>query len=531
MLKTVRGFRGAVTSPHHAASHAGLNVLREGGNALEAAIATAAAIAVVYPHMNGLGGDNFWLIKPAGRLPIGIDACGAAAKGVNAAMYREAGHTAIPSRGGQAALTVAGAVAGWQEAYALAKEWGGRLPLPRLLEEAIHYARDGFAVTDSQYSNTINKRDELRAIPGFSNAFLADDGVGAPIPGSLFRNPALATTIECLAHHGLEDFYRGDLAHHIADELSQVGSPLGLADLDAMAARRVTPLQLNVNGHALYNLPPPTQGLASLMILGLFSRLEVASAEGFEFVHALVEATKCAFRVRDREIGDPAYMTCDPKTFLESSLLDQMAGSIDRGQAASWPDGGGDGDTVWFGAVDSDGNAVSCIQSLYWEFGSGVVLSGTGLTWQNRGISFSLDSAHHNQLIPGRKPFHTIQPALACLDDGRVMVYGTMGGDGQPQTQAALFCRYALYGYPLQAAVTAPRWLLGRTWGESSTHLKIESRFPAEVIASLHRAGHDVQRVAAFDEMMGHAGALCHHPNGLIEGASDPRSDGQVATF
>ena len=240
MLKTVRGFRGAVTSPHHAASHAGLNVLREGGNALEAAIATAAAIAVVYPHMNGLGGDNFWLIKPAGHLPIGIDACGAAAKGVNAAIYRAAGHTVIPSRGGQAALTVAGAVAGWQEAYVLAKEWGGRLPLPRLLEEAIHYARDGFAVTDSQYSNTIKKCDELRSVPGFSKTFLADDGVGAPMPGTLFQNPALATTIERLADNGLEAFYRGDLAHQIADELSQAGSPLGFADLDAVSYTHLT---------------------------------------------------------------------------------------------------------------------------------------------------------------------------------------------------------------------------------------------------------------------------------------------------
>ncbi|GIT24492.1 MAG: hypothetical protein CM1200mP41_05360 [Gammaproteobacteria bacterium] len=195
-------------------------------------------------------------------------------------LFRAAGHTAIPSRGGQAALTVAGAVAGWQEAYALAKEWGGRLPLQRLLEEAIHYARDGFAVTDSQYANTIKKCDELRSVPGFSNAFLADDGVGAPMPGTLFQNPALATTIERLADSGLEAFYRGDLAHQIADELSQAGSPLRFADLDAMVARRVTPLQLNVNGHALYNLPPPTQGLASLMILGLFSRLEVAFSGG-----------------------------------------------------------------------------------------------------------------------------------------------------------------------------------------------------------------------------------------------------------
>ncbi|MGI9507245.1 MAG: gamma-glutamyltransferase, partial [Geminicoccaceae bacterium] len=169
------------------------------------------------------------------------------------------------------------------------------------------------------------------------------------------------------------------------------------------------------------------------------------------------------------------------------------------------------------------------IQSLYWEFGSGVVLPETGIVWQNRGTSFSLDEDHHNHLKPHRRPFHTIQPALAQLNDGRIMAYGTMGGEGQPQTQAMIFSRHVLFGQPLQQAVTAPRWLLGKTWGEETTSLKIEDRISPEVIKALEAAGHDVQIVGPFEDFMGHAGALVLHPGGLIEGASDPRSDGTVA--
>ena len=210
-------------------------------------------------------------------------------------------------------------------------------------------------------------------------------------------------------------------------------------------------------------------------------------------------------------------------------MLDELTSGVDAKKASPWPDAQLGGDTVWLGGMDADGRTVSFIQSIYWEFGSGVVLEGSGVLWQNRGTSFSLDDKHHNCLKPFRRPFHTIQPAMASLDDGRLMAYGTMGGEGQPQTQAMIFSRHALFGQHLQQAVNAPRWLLGRTWGENSTSLKIESRFDAKIIEALKAAGHQVELVGDFEEMMGHAGALVYHPNGLIEGASDPRSDGLVA--
>jgi gamma-glutamyltranspeptidase/glutathione hydrolase len=273
-------------------------------------------------------------------------------------------------------------------------------------------------------------------------------------------------------------------------------------------------------------MPPPTQGLASLLLLGVYERLGVATAENFEFVHGLVEATKRAFRIRDRYVTDPAYMDSDPAAFLDGAKLDAMAADIDLAQALPWPDPAQKGDTVWLGAVDKEGRAVSFIQSIYWEFGSGTVLENSGIMWQNRGTSFSLDPAHHNCLKPYRRPFHTIQPAMARLADGRVMPYGTMGGEGQPQTQAMVFTRHVMHGQGLQEAVTAPRWLLGRTWGAETTNLRIENRFDPTVIQALRDAGHDIEEIGAFDEVMGHAGALVRHPDGLIEGAADPRGDG-----
>jgi gamma-glutamyltranspeptidase/glutathione hydrolase len=236
--------------------------------------------------------------------------------------------------------------------------------------------------------------------------------------------------------------------------------------------------------------------------------------------------------VRDTHVGDPAWMTLDPQALLDdAATLDAMAAGIDLRRALPWPQPPSAGDTTWFAAIDARGRAVSAIQSLYFEFGSGVVLPRTGIVWQNRGASFRLAEDGWNALKPRRKPFHTLNPALARFDDGRVMAYGTMGGEGQPQTQAAVFTRYARFGMPLQEAVSAPRWLLGRAWGDPSAALKLEDRFDPALYAELRAAGHAVELVAPFETMMGHAGAIVRDPAGVLEGASDPRSDGGVAAW
>lgn len=526
MLHTLRAAGGMLVAPHHLAALAGRDVLREGGNAVEAMVAAAAAIAVAYPHMNAIGGDGFWLIHEPGREPVAIDACGPAAARATCALY--AGHACIPTRGPQAALTVAGTVGGWAAALDHAAGWGQALPLPRLLSDAIRHARDGVAVSCSQHRLTAQKLGELRGMPGFAETFLVDGQ--APAVGARLRQPALAGTLEQLARAGLDDFYRGALAARIADALASVGSPVSAEDLAGYRALAVTPLSVALRGCRVYNLPPPTQGLASLLILGLFDRLGVSEAESFAHLHGLVEATKQAFLVRDRVVTDPGRLPEDPGRFLDAAGLDRRVAAIDPARALAWPHPGRPGDTIWMGAIDGAGRAVSFIQSVYWEFGAGLVLPGTGITWQNRGCSFSLDPRALNALEPGRKPFHTLNPALAHFDDGRVLAYGTMGGEGQPQTQAAVFTRYAHFGQPLQQAVNAPRWLLGRTWGESSTTLKLENRFDPALVQALRQAGHQVEVLPeAFSDTMGHAGAVLRLADGMLEGAADPRSDGIAA--
>lgn len=525
MALTAESRDGVVVSPHHLASEAGRRVLADGGNAIEAMIAAAATIAVVYPHMNSLGGDNFFLISDGGE-PLAIDACGAAAGAADSAFYRNQDLASIPTRGPLAALTVAGAVSGWQTALEESARRGGSMPLSRLFEDAIHHAKNGTPVSGTLYRNCTEKLEELIDIPGFSGAFLTD---GIPIPeGDILRLPALAATYEQLARVGLDDFYRGDVAGAMATDLEAVGSPLTQADLAAHHALRVEPLALRTSWGEIYNMPPPTQGLASLIILGLFDRLGCGAAEGFDHVHRLVEATKAAFRLRDTEITDPAHMKRPAADILADDVLDALAATIKPDHAQRWPTVSEPGDTVWLGAIDGDGLAVSFIQSIYWEFGSGVVLPQTGIVWQNRGTSFSLDPDSYNCLMPGRRPFHTIQPAMARLEDGRLMVYGCMGGDGQPQTQAALFTRHVAFGQDLGRAIEAPRWLLGRTWGADSSNLRMESRFDPSVIDALRVAGHDIELVDEFDEIMGHAGVIVRDATGMIAGASDPRCDGSA---
>ena len=535
MFNTARATRAIAVAPHHLAAQSALAVMREGGNAIEAMVAAAATIAVVYPHMNGIGGDCFWVIVPPNGAPIAIDGCGGAAAAATIEAYHARGLKAIPVRGPLAANTVAGTVGGWAKALEISTELavsGARkMPVARLLADAIHYASAGVAVTVSQENATRAKLPELQAQPGFIDTFLIDGAL--PLAGQRFHQPRMARTLGMLARDGLDSYYRGPLAGEIATDLAQVGSLVAAADLQGHQAQRKVPLHLAHSAGDVYNMTPPTQGAVSLTILGLLDRVGLSGveADSADHVHLVVEATKQAFKMRDQYITDPADMPVDAQSLLNPQTLDAAAKHIRLEQAAPWGAGRGPGDTIWMGCIDQDGLAVSFIQSIYHEFGSGVVLPTTGINWQNRGASFSLEASHLLAIKPGKKPFHTLNPAAARLHDGRTMVYGTMGGDGQPQTQAAVFTRHVVFGQQLQTAVTAPRWLLGRTWGQSSDSLKLEARFPQAVVDDLVRRGHEVDILLPFDETMGHAGALVRFPDGTLEGASDPRSDGGVAGF
>ncbi|MCQ8847250.1 gamma-glutamyltransferase family protein [Alteromonas stellipolaris] len=513
------------TAPHFAASQVGLNILEKGGTAIEAMVAAAASIAVEYPHMNGMGGDGFWLISEPGKAPIGIDASGVAALGATPEFYKD--ESAIPSRGGKSALTMAGAVAGWNEALKISHQWQDGLSLNTLFDTAISQANWGIEVTQSLVDASNKTFDDLAGDPNFDQFLIKGKALKK---GKILKLTALSKTLSHLAKAGLDDFYHGELASKLATDLEAAGSPIRIEDFNQYKAQIVEPLSVTTSKGTLYNLPAPTQGVASLIILALYDKVQHLGSTDADMVHLLIECTKQAFIARNANVTDPSRTPVDLSSLLTDESLDEMVKHISVEKAQPWPHVAKPGDTIWMGACDSEGRMVSYIQSLYWEFGSGIVSPQTGIVWNNRGTSFSLDPNSNQYLKPGLKPFHTLNPAFADLADGRRMSYGTMGGEGQPQTQAALFARHIYHNQPIDKAIALGRWLLGRTWGDESNNLKAERDLAEYVGESLIARGHEMVTVDPCNELMGHAGAVIRTPTGTVSAASDPRSDGKAFT-
>ncbi|CAH0407181.1 unnamed protein product [Chilo suppressalis] len=520
--------RGMVVTPHHLATQSALNVLKEGGTAIDAAVAAAATLAVVYPHMNSIGGDGFWLIIPPNAEPFVIEACGAAGRLAKKDFYKD--YAEIPQRGPKSAATVAGTVGGWHEALHYVTESGYRnFSRSKLLADAIYYAEHGFPISTSL---AIFLKDFYET-ESPSNEFLeifAPNGEILKVGDKLYQHK-LAKTLKTLAEEGFNSFYDGKLAEQIAEDMEILGMPITLEDLNTYAAVRKEPLRLQHSFGEILNVPPPTQGVVSLGILGILDQLRIKGDHEGTFIHAAVEATKQGFLLRDEHITDPLYMEVDANFLLSPENIIRMAKNVDAHQSATITKCKGPGDTVWLGVMDNKGYSVSFIQSVYHDFGSGVILPRSGILWHNRGVAFSLKKDHILSLKPGKKPFHTLNPAAAVLNDGRVMIYGTRGGDGQPQTQAAVFHRYVVQDLNLQKAVSAPRWLYGETLTKGVDTLKLEDRFDKNTVEYLKERGHKVEILEQFSEKMGQAGALVRHTNAVMEGAFDPRGDGSAAGF
>lgn len=508
----------AFTAPHFSATQAGINILKEGGTATEAMVAAAAVISVVYPHMNSIAGDGFWLIdNPKATSPIAIDACGRAVSDISA--YKDL--TQIPERGGLSALTQAGTIRGWQKALHIDKN--AQLPLTRILAPAIELARNGFIVTKSLQTACEKLAQTDGTNKAFRDLYIPN---GKPLhAGQQFNNPKLADTLEQLAQQGLDAFYQGPLADSFIKDLAAQGSVMTAEDIMNTQATVVTPLTMNISGIDCYNLPAPTQGVHSLQILGAVDQLKHLAKTEADWAHLIVEATKQSFTHRPSLWADPDIVGAAYENALTKEQLTKLANNIDMSQAKNWPFSTEPGDTVWMAARDKNGQLVSFIQSIYWEFGSGVLMSEGGFVWNNRGISFSLDKSEINCLSANKKPAHTLNPALAKFADGRRLAYGTMGGEGQPQTQAAVFAGYVWRNKSITDAVSAPRWLLGRTWGDSSTNLKLEQSLANEIKGELNSRNHDWVSVTDNNEMMGHAGAILETSD-TLEAATDPRSNG-----
>ncbi|MEN3791366.1 gamma-glutamyltransferase [Fulvimarina sp. MAC3] len=512
-----------ITTPSRLASEAGANVLKAGGNAIEAVVAAAAVLTVVYPHFCGLGGDAVWMIAGEAGEPtslLGIGQAAASARPGFAPSVRGAGST----------LTSAGLVDSWGRALSHSNEhWDGTHALTDLLVPAIGYAREGFAMSPSQRFWLDMRRSELAEWPGFSASFL--DGGAVPEVGWHFRQPALADTLSAIAEDGTRSFYEGRLAKRIAEGLTRAGSPLTAADLAATRSEFSTPITVRYRDIDLYAPPPPSQGLATLATMGILDRIELEGLKesGADHIHLVIEAIKQAFlhrgKIADQPIGEAGL-----ETLLSAPTLDTMAAAIDRDRALPWPYPRKQGDTVYIGAVDAKGRCVSMLQSTYFDWGSGVVVGDTGIIWHNRGAAFSSDPNHPNAVAPGKRPFHTLNPGLSMEGGRPCLLYGTQGADGQPQTLALLLTRLLAFGMSPAEALRGPRFLLGKTFSNQADSLKIEADFGDTVLNDLQRRGHDLVVTEAQNPLFGQAGVIRIAPDGSLRGAHDPRSDGIALT-
>jgi gamma-glutamyltranspeptidase len=519
--------RGMVTSPHELASEAGLDVLSRGGNAVEAAIAIGACLSVSYPHFTGLGGDAFMLIADASGKVTTISGIGQA----SAVLPAWLGSTkAIPPRGPASMLTTAGNVDTLGQAFELSRrQLRGQWSWAALLEPAISLARDGFPYTASGHFWTGYRAAEMHDLPGVAETFLVQGR--APVVGQNFRQPQLARTLELLAERGHRDFYEGHLAARMACGLREAGSPLTAADLANTHARIEPPLSQPYRGGLLLAHQPPTQGVTTLEIMGILERFNLAAIpEGSaDYYHLVVEAVKRAFTDRDRYLADPDFSPVPCERLLSGTALDRAAASIDFKRAKPWPHTFQHGDTAYIGATDAAGNSVSLLQTIYFDWGSGVMAGDTGVLWHNRGAAFSLDPRHPNRIEPGKRPFHTLNPGIYMKDGKPRILYGTQGADGQPQTLAAILTRLIDYDMDPLTALARPRFLLGRTFSDSCDSLKLECDAGEEVFTELARRGHEMSMLPAQSPLAGHPGAIViDHARQCITGAHDPRSDGRA---
>jgi len=527
-------YRGMVTSPHALASAAGVAMLRAGGSAIDAAIAASAVLSVVYPHMTSIGGDSFWLIYDArARAVRSIEAAGRAAASASLDWFSARGLDEIPIRGiVPATLTVPGAVDGWCEAHAAY----GRLPLATVLAPAVEYARDGWPVTKRLRWWIEYSAEVLAADPGAGRIFLA----GGPRPPVGFRlqNPDLARTLERLAE-GRAGFYEGETAREMARHAREHGGFFTERDLAEQRSKWGDSISASYRGITIHETPPPTQGISVLQALRLLEPYDIGALPylGADHVHLLVQAKQIAFHDRDQLLADPDFVPVPVERLLSKAYIDERRRLLDPKRALPWdrvPSSGSlAGDTVYVAAVDADGNAASLIQSVYFDFGSGVVAGGTGVVLQNRSAYFSLDPAHPNRLQAGKRPVHTLIASIAFKGDRPWQVLGCMGSDGQPQIHMQVYTAMIDFGLDIQAAVEAPRWLAGRFGiGEPRDLLNLEGRFPPATIDELARRGHVINRWEAWNERAGHAhGITIGYERGLLTGGADPRSDGAAIGY
>jgi gamma-glutamyltranspeptidase/glutathione hydrolase len=543
-----RGRHGGVVAPHHLATAAGLSILRAGGSAVDAAIATNAALGVVMPSGCGIGGDGFWLIWDAATATQdALNGSGRSPAATDADALRAGGLTSLPLRG-PLAITVPGAVRSWGDAH----RRFGRLSRTDVLAPAIELAEGGFPAWPGF----------VTAVEGVLPAVTEAIGPGSGFErvyrpngrpwraGELVRLPALAATLRRLADAGFDDFYDGEIAERQARGLAAAGSTISRDDLAAHHSTWGRPIGTDYRGVRVTTHPPNSSGIVALELLNILETFEPPPASDFGphgvadpgWIHLGVEAAKLAMADRDAHLTDPEFLDVPVDRLISKEYARSLAARIDRSRAAPPPNatsprGGG---TIYLATVDADGNAVSLIESNYMGFGSGVVDPTTGIHYQNRGSFFSLDPDHANVLAPRKRTLHTLLPGMLFRpgETGPWIVTGSMGGDAQPQIHAQVVSGLVDGGLDIATAVGAPRWFV-----EPAEHfappieVRAEPRFGDGALEALEALGHPVTRVGAFDGRLGHAHAIelveggPAADGGSVAAATDPRSAGLPAVW
>jgi gamma-glutamyltranspeptidase / glutathione hydrolase len=510
--------RNVVATSQPLATQAGIAMLRSGGNAVDAALATAIALTICEPCSNGLGSDLFAIVWDGSEL-VGLNASGRAPAAWWPARY--AGQGVMP-RAGWTTVTIPGAVSGW---IALSKRFG-KLPFADLFGPAMRYARDGYAVSPVVAEKWSKAVPILGDVPGFADHFLPRGR--APEAGELFASPAMAATMEKIARTSGESFYRGELAEAMVAHSRKYDGGHSLADFETHSCDWVLPLAHDYHGYTVHEIPPNGQGIAALMALGILENFDLQgyAVDSIDVQHLQIEAMKLAFADAYRYVADPRAMTVTPGQLLDRGYLASRARLIDRCRAQDFrhgrpPPAG----TVYLTAADESGMMVSLIQSNYMGFGSGIVVPGTGISLQNRGTGFSLEDGHPNIVGGGKRPFHTIIPGFVTRDGQPYCSFGVMGGPIQPQAHLQTLVRLIDYGSNPQAVLDAPRWKVS-----AGVSLDMESNAAPDLRDGLAALGHQFASVPDSYMDFGAGQFIVRSDAGYIAG-SDPRRDGQAAGY
>lgn len=512
--------RNVVATSQPLAAQAGLRMLMKGGNAVDAALATAIALTVVEPTSNGIGGDAFALIWNHGKLS-GLNGSGKSPRAWN--YKRFSGLEEMPQLGWDS-VTVPGAV----DAWATLSNKFGKLPFADLFVPGIEYAQKGFPVSPITAARWTEARERYVGFPEFHKIFLP--GGKSPLAGQLFQCPDQASTLAAIADSHAESFYRGDLADRMIRCAESNGGVLSRQDLETHRSEWVEPISIDYRDKRLHEIPPNGQGLAALMALGILRYHDIKKypVDSVDSLHLQIEAMKIAFAEAHGHIADPRYMSVSPAVFLEAGFLAQRAREIDMERASiRFSKIPTDYGTVYLTAADRDGMMVSFIQSNYLGFGSGIVIPGTGISMQNRGCGFVIEKGHPNCVDGGKRPYHTIIPGFVTQNERPLMCFGVMGGHMQPQGQVQMMVRIFDYGQNPQTACDAPRWMVNQ-----DSSITLEYGVSSHVVEGLKERGHKVLPTFhhALHGDFGGAQLIYCLENGYCA-ASDPRKDGQASGY